>query len=264
MSELDLDKLRDDRTGCPSDFAMDRWIAGECDAAVADELETHVAQCEACSTWVADRREGFSAFSGLDADGLLGDVLDAVDIQDQSARPAWWARWRWPVWGGALATLAAASVVFVVLPTESPEPAPDHLRAKGNAALRVYQLRGDKAEEILSGASVEPGSQLRFGVDLPTRARIRIVGVEHDGYLYTAWPLAGVDAPDVQKKGDNQLLPGAVTVDDSPGRETLYLVHCPTSAVPPKCTSRGAEQPPMCPDGCGLAGFVIHKGEAAR
>ena len=65
--------------------------------------------------------------------------------------------------------------------------------------------------------------------------------------------------------GEGLQLPGAVALDDSLGRETLYLVHCPAN-VEPRCSapavgpgSDAAPASPACPAGCSLTAFVLNK-----
>jgi hypothetical protein len=128
---------------------------------------------------------------------------------------------------------------------------------KGGLALHVFRLAGDHGEEALSGDRFAPGDRLRFVVDVPAEGHVSVLGIEAGGALYTAWPLE----PSVQTRfvsGTGIELPGAVELDDQPGRETLYLVHCPLKVGTPACTL-GADGKPSCPESCAMTAFVLDK-----
>ena len=94
----------------------------------------------------------------------------------------------------------------------------------------------------------------RFVSDL----RVFAQAFESYSVVNGGWPPnagSGVTRP----AGNAQELPGAVSLDSSPGKETLYLVHCPDSSEAPRCTSQGAGSRPLCPKGCSQVPFVIDK-----
>ncbi|MEZ4465528.1 MAG: hypothetical protein R3F43_13890 [bacterium] len=150
----------------------------------------------------------------------------------------------------------AAAVAFVALrPGDAPGDGPGltepGVRAKGTAVLRVMRQRGDApAAEILSGAPCRPGDRLRFVVDLSAPGQVQIVSRGADGALAAVWPAAGAQA---MPAGRDQLVPGAVALDDAPGEERLYLVHCTDAA--PACTASGEGF--TCPAGCTTSLFVV-------
>jgi hypothetical protein len=157
-----------------------------------------------------------------------------------------------------LAVLTTAALAFVIV-TRQDDVRPPLTRAKGSLALHVYRLEGDHTEEVISGGTFAPGDRLRFVVDLPAEGFVTVLGVESSGELYTAWPLE----PGTQTRfaeEDNITLPGAVSLDEQPGQETLHLVHCPLEVGPPSCTSGGVDAPPVCPEGCTTTAFVMVKG----
>ncbi len=73
----------------------------------------------------------------------------------------------------------------------------------------------------------------------------------------SAQDAAQIDTERPAQKG--QQLPGAVTLDESPGDESLYLVECPHGSGPPKCITQGTDQPPACTKGCAMIRFVLKK-----
>jgi hypothetical protein len=129
---------------------------------------------------------------------------------------------------------------------------------KGSLALHVFRLAGDHAEEAVSGDKFAPGDRLRFVVDLPAEGHVKVLGIEPSGALYIAWPLdSGLQTRFAA--GTRIELPGAVSLDAQPGRETLHLVHCPVKVGPPDCTSGGAGAKPVCPADCVTTSFLLDK-----
>ena len=97
-------------------------------------------------------------------------------------------------------------------------------------------------------------------VDLDRRGQVHVLGVESSGALYVAWPQVP-QSPVIYDAGKAQALPGAVDLDHSVGRESLYLVSCPESVGSPAvvCKSNGPATAPSCPPGCSQSVFVLNK-----
>ena len=160
----------------------------------------------------------------------------------------------------AMVLLAVVALVFYVVRRGGdgeqakpiPQAAPD-----GGGTLHVFRKVGAGAEEILSGARVHTGDRLRFKVDLPKPGQVSVISVGPSGALHVAWP-GSPDALTLHQAGDSQPLPGATALDATPGRETLYLVHCPGARTVPKCTV-DAGATPICPGECVLTPFVLEK-----
>ncbi len=253
MKPPDFVKLRAGGPECPSDFTLDRLHAGELPPAEAQRAERHVAGCADCGARLAERQAGFGAMDGVDPRVMLGRIRKGLDEPARSSvserLSGWMRRLLTPV---AMAATAAV-VLMVVVPGQQ-----QGTRMKGALALHVFRLTGDHAEEVVSGDTFAPGDRLRFSVDVPSEGHVTVLGVEASGALYTAWPLE----PGVQtrfEEGDGIALPGAVSLDAQPGRETFYLVHCPVKVGPPRCTSQGAAAAPACPAGCTTSSFLMEK-----
>lgn len=252
-------ELRPGRSACPSDLALDRHAAGETQADEEPRIRAHVAGCPHCAAHLAERR--FEALPGGAA--MLARVrARAGDAAIAQERRRGWLR-RLPVLALAAAGLAAGVLVIVRPPSSihTGETGETGVRDKGAPVLHVHRQTQQGSEEILSGATLAPGTALRFVVDLPAAGFVSILGVEARGGLYTAWPMPGEQAGDPaatrRSAGAGQALPGAVVLDESLGREVLYLIHCP--AAPPRCAAGEAGAPPRCQEGCARAPFVIVK-----
>lgn len=280
MNRIDFSKLREGLSSCPSDFALDGLQGAALSSEEEGRLQKHVAGCESCTTRMAARRAGFEAFPDVDERKMLAAIR--TRLAEPEAAPRLFARlaafFRAPqtlAFAGALSILAV--VLIVRHDSKPPQQAEDsvlpvdQVREKGGFGLHVYRQRGEGAEEMLSGERFRPGDRLRFGVDLPTEGHLSIVGIDERGELYTAWPLPASGPaqpvensadlrPDTQRPaGKGQTLPGAVTLDESPGDEALYLVTCPISKGAPTCRSQGPGREPACQDGCAQLRFVIKK-----
>lgn len=272
MNKRLFENLRADRTGCPSDLHLDRLIADELSPEQAARAREHLGACPACEEHVRAAR--FDAMPQVDAAALLsriraraGEPRSLFNTSTRSlAGRLTAALHRWARPSGFLTLAGVAGVVAVLIvgshpPTGTPAH-PAGFRDKGGPTLRVHRMVGDGSEEVLSGARLAAGERLRFIVDLPRDGYTTIVGVEERGGLYRAWPTGTKATAEWQKAGRGQVLPGAVALDDAPGKETLYLVLCaaaPASPPPPPCQSRGPDQPPRCQDGCQLTPFVLNK-----
>ncbi len=273
MTLPDFSQLSARGAECPSDLALDQWLAEALAPDVAAPLAAHCEGCAACSARVAERRAGFAAFEGLDERRLLANVHRR--LAEPTRFGDWFTGWfkglrLWMLPVGLAA--AAALVVALRVPAEPGPTAPaltgegaaapppvDGVRVKGGLSLNVHRLvAGGGSEAMLSGAAFAPGDRLRFVVDVPSAGQVRVLGVEADGDLYTAWPLDAAAATTLPA-GRRQALPGAVALDDTPGDETLFVVHCPDASGPPRCETRGAGEAPACPAGCQLSPFRVRK-----
>jgi hypothetical protein len=267
LSLPDFDSLRGGLKDCPSDLALDRLKAGELEGEEKLELETHLSACECCAQRLSLREAGFEAFPEVDPRRLLASTRRRADEPaGLGARVATWLQANL----STLAPLAAAGIAVAVLavtvgpgadpPVVDPAAAPT-VRSKGEAILHVHRaLRGGGSEELQSGGAVAPGDRLRFVVDLPRAGHVAILGVEQSGKLYTAWPLKAEGGEKALPAGPSQALPGAVTLDKSPGREVLHLVLCPEATGRPQCSPAGAGKSPRCPKGCATSPFVLNEG----
>lgn len=259
--ESRLGTLRAGREGCPSDLMLDRLCAGELSSEQQSELQSHLAACEVCPSRVAQRQAGFEAFPDLDTRPLLSAIVRRVG-EAQEAKQRRFSVGKVLAW---LAPVGAAVAVFLLIGRgRDREPADDQesamTREKGSAALHVFRQVREGARESLSGDSFRPGEALRFVVDLSKQAQISVVGIEASGALYVAWP-QDAGAVTLYSAGKGQALPGAVVLDESIGKETLYLVACPASLSVPaqQCKSGGPGALPQCGPGCSLSAFVLNK-----
>ena len=273
MGGFDLDAMLSRGEACPSEFTLDQWLAGELLGARAAEIKAHCDGCAECAAYGATHARGVAAIPGLDADAMFARILSGAESRAAAAAaerapapsPSLLDRLRalfvlpqlgWVAAAGA----AAGALVFALrspLPTAPVEGDPG-LRVKGSLALEVVRKTPQGAQVMVSGDVFRPDDEIRFVITTPTAGRVAVVGIEPSGALYPAWPLPGHAADPVRPAGEAQPLEGAVQLDGTPGRETLYLVLCPADTEP-ACVSAGANQPPRCAAGCRTQPFVVQK-----
>ncbi len=260
MDAQRFDHIRSGGEGCPSDLMLDRLYAGELPPSAAKELQAHVAKCEQCPQRMAARQAGFDAFPDVDPRPLLAGIHRRIGAEQESKA----RRFSLAKLLTILAPVSAAAAVAVFLmigrSTHTDQPDRAMTREKGGLALHVFRQVGDGASEVISGDTFRPGDRIRFVVDLDRPGLINVLGVESGGALYVAWP-QGQGGSVSYGEGKGQALPGAVVLDDSVGRETLYLVSCPQSVGTPaaRCKSVDAATQPSCPTGCAQSVFVLNK-----
>lgn len=249
--------------GCPSDFALDRLHAGELQDEQAASLRAHISGCALCPDRMATRQAGFAAVPQLDERVLLAGIRRRMD----EAPPAslidrvlgTLRRLSKPLSLAAGVALLAIVLVSRTSSTGDRDSGLEQTREKGALALSVFRLQDGRAQQTISGDHFVTGDRIRFVVDLPTAGNVAVLGIEPKGGLYVAWPTQPRDAS--RPAGKAQELPGAVALDASVGKETLYLVLCPGKSVLPAtaCQAVLPGEPPTCPRGCQLTPFVLNK-----
>lgn len=261
MDAQRFDHIRSGGEGCPSDLMLDRLYAGELPPSAAKELQAHVAKCAQCPQRMAARQAGFDAFPDVDPRPLLAGIHRRIEAEQE-------AKVRRFSLAKLLAILtpvsaAAAVAVFLMIGRSTHTDQPDRAmtREKGGLALHVFRQVGEGSAEVISGDTFRPGDRIRFVVDLNRPGLINVLGVESGGALYVAWPQGQGSSSVLYGEGKGQALPGAVVLDDSVGREMLYLVSCPQSVGTPAahCKSIDAATQPSCPAGCSQSVFVLNK-----
>ena len=153
-------------------------------------------------------------------------------------------------------------------PSSGPQPAPvpkptagdpDVVRPKGGLKLRVYRHRDGESEEAVSGEQFAAGDTLRFKVSIPKDGHMLIVGVETSGEMYSAYPPSERQRSIEALSGPDQLLAGAVELDDSVGSEWLHLVFCPGSFALDDVRTSADTTKLSVPAECSVSSFEMRK-----
>jgi hypothetical protein len=220
---------------------LDALHVGALPADQTAPLRQHISGCGLCTARMAEIERGFDAFAQLDERRVLARVRQTAS----TPRP-WWVRWLPLVAIGA----AAAIALLVVPPRPAVRPASPStgVRMKGKAQLQVFRQTEQGSEAVQSGATLSSGSRFKFGIDVPAAGAVRILGLDAKG-AYTIWEGS-------LPKGQS-IIPGAHTLDDAPGPERLFGVHCPDQKSVPACPL--VDQRPHCPSPCTVSSFIIRR-----
>jgi hypothetical protein len=175
-------------------------------------IAAHVDACARCQAVVAELRAGAAQF-----DHVFARSAPALEARRSSRR----------VFVLAPLALAVAGVgIYLALPD-----AGDGTRSKGpgdgpaEAALEIYARRGEQLFPITAGQTLAPGDQLRFVAQRPPGlSYAMMVSLTADGRRVVYHPIGGEAAAALPGVARRLELPGAVTVDDRPGPETVVLL----------------------------------------
>ena len=214
------DLFKEQPESCISDFAFDRWRAGELGADTIEILERHWEKCETCQLRRAEldkQDKSFLAkFPVLDQRGEGRPMLD-----DARRASIWSAR----NLGAAAAALAVAAGVALALrlPKVGSE-SNEFTRIKGGSRLGFHVKRGENVLLGVEGQEVHPGDQLRFFVSSIKPGHLAILSRDGAGSVSEYYPGTGrsrsVDAV------RNQSLDSSVELDATLGQEDLWAVFC--------------------------------------
>ena len=221
----------DPRLGdAPSELALDAYVAGDADPDARAAVEAWMARDPANAAVIEARRSGFAAFAEARPDAMLARIRQGLDAADDRAAPAERPRFAWPRWltiGGGLLAVASAALIWVNRPV-GPDTNPDTVLIKGGLTLDVFRARGEAVEQLGVGDTARAGDRLRFRPGkVPPGGHLLVAGVEADGDLFAYHPADGRAAPADSAREADGALPGAAVLDDSTGREHIWLVWCP-------------------------------------
>src|SRR5262249_9578008 len=153
---------------CPSDFVLDRLIAGELAGTVEeDSVRRHIEGCARCKARVEE-------FAKIEAPPLEALVLPSKPSASRSpASPG--RRWRAP----AAAATAAAAIAVVGLRTAGTRTGENGSRTKGTLAFDVLVRRpSGEVTRLAPGGVVHPGDLLRFEVTSAQGGFVAVLGLD--------------------------------------------------------------------------------------
>lgn len=253
---------------CASDLRLDRLLAGELAPSEVRALEAHLVACAACA---ARRRELAAAHSAFPHEAGAFEALGAAMTErpprsEARGAPRSGSRQRATVlrrvWAAAAIAaalgLGVSLVLRLMLDVERPVATLEGgTRTKGEPlpSLRLLVRRAGDVFVLRPGEPLHPGDALRFELAASAAGHVAIVARDAVGAVgvYHGW--APVDA------GEGQLLPGAVELDESLGRERIYAVWCARRVSLDglmEAVRRAPEQPEL-PAGCVVAPHVVDK-----
>lgn len=200
--------------GCPSDFVLDKLLAGDLAVSAAQTAREHIASCERCKNRLLElQRVEVPALEGSNAGQRRPIVATSKTRRG----------WRFAVACGAAALIPL--FLLVRMKSERRDPLEEGVRTKGTTALGVIVQRASGATERLSpGGTLFPGDTLRFEVASSQPGFVAVVSVDQAGAATLYSPFQG----EMHRLSTSTpvLLPDAVVADDVLGAERLIAVFC--------------------------------------
>ena len=243
--------------GCVSNLRLEQHALDELAPAAAAEVAAHLQECVLCEATTMRIQRGFDG--DVDVAAAIGRITSEVA---PDPTPSLWGRfieWFTSGWTPQMAFSAAAVFLVVgVVAVMSGDDGPDGLRLKGNVKLQVFKSDGQGGTEILSNERLTSGDTVRFRVSVAQDAHVMIVGIEAGGKRYAAYPLEGERSAPL-RAGQQQTLPGAVTLDSSSGKEWLHLVACDQAFGLADVKVGSAPETLVLPAGCAADTFSFIK-----
>lgn len=177
-----------------------------------DAAEAHLAGCGACAAQRASLQEDAAAFRQYVQPRTAQRVAERVAPR----------RFR-PGWPGMLAGALAASLLVVIAARLAGAPADDgYLAIRGEAVVKVIVAREGSQAPLASGDVLRGGDRLRFQVEGAGASHVLILSRDPAGAWSVYAPYGGQRS--VPIGAGEQLLAGAVELDDSRGTEHLVAV----------------------------------------
>jgi len=195
------------------DSLLERYLADALDELTRAHLETILASSPVDKARLKELRADSNTFLFQHPPEALVERL-----QQQRTRRPWWRHW--PV---LLAPVAAVAMVLLVLPRR-PTTGPDIL-TKGPAILVVHRKTDQGSEVVSSGTPLVPGDSIRFEVRAAGSGFVAVLGRDARGVVTVYHPYEGTAA--ARFEAAQPYLPGAFVLDETLGREDLYVLTSP-------------------------------------
>ncbi|HTN87278.1 MAG TPA: DUF4384 domain-containing protein [Sorangium sp.] len=243
--------------GCLSELKLDELMAGELDAAAAQEASAHVAGCSRCSARLSAMEAARASFAAS-APPLRLDRGATAGRPATEARPR--RRWLAPA---AASALAAAAAVLLFFRFNAAPGGPDAEipgeRIKGAERIGFYVKRGGSVLPGGAGERLLPGDAIQFTYSSAEARYLMILSVDgasQASVYYPSGPVAARIEP-----GRDVLLPQSTVLDDTLGTERIYGVFCAEAiAVEPLRAALAAHpDAPPAPPGCDVDALTAEK-----
>jgi hypothetical protein len=193
-----------------TDAMLERYLADALDAEAKARIEAVLASSPELQARVAELRADSGAFFARHPPGPL-----VARYREERRRAQWWR----PVL--LVPALAAAAIVLVLIPPiEDPE---NPYTAKGPVLLILHRKVGESSRPVSPDVPLVPHDTLRFEVKASTSGFVAVLGRDAQGTVTVYHPFGSESAAPYD--ATQPLLPGAIELDETLGREDLYVLH---------------------------------------
>ncbi|WP_437544106.1 DUF4384 domain-containing protein [Sorangium sp. So ce367] len=245
--------------GCLSELKLDELMAGQLDAAAAQEASAHVAGCSRCSARRSEMEAARASFAASAPPLRLGRGASISERRAaEKVRPP--RRWLAPAAASALA--AAAAALFFFRFQAGPEGRDAELpgeRIKGAEHIGFYVKRGGSVLPGGAGERLHPGDAIQFTYS-SAEARYLVIlsvdGASQASVYYPSGPVAARIEP-----GREVLLPQSTVLDDTLGTERIFGLFCSEAIAVEPLRAALAAHPgaPPAPPGCDVDALTAEK-----
>jgi hypothetical protein len=192
------------------DALLERYLADALPTEAKARLEATLAASSGDQARLAELRADSAAYLLQHPPGPL-----VARFQEESRRAKWWRR---PTLFAPLLAATAAAVVLALLP-----PTDDPYTVKGSVILVLHRKTAHGSTPVLPGGTVAPHDSIRFEVKGETDGFVAVLSRDPQGTLSVYYPFGGTAAAPYDV--GQPLLPGAIELDDTLGREDIYVLH---------------------------------------
>jgi hypothetical protein len=189
------------------DALLERYLADALPAEAKSRLESTLASSPEDQARLAELRADSAAFLLQHPPGPL-----VARFQEDSQRAKGWRR---PLLLAPLLAATAAAVVLAVLPPP--------YTIKGSVLLVLHRKEGAGSAIVPREGPVAPHASIRFEVKGATGGFVAILSRDPQGTLTVYHPFGGTAAAPYDAA--QPLLPGAIELDGTLGREDIYVLH---------------------------------------
>jgi hypothetical protein len=191
------------------DSLLERYLTDALDAQAKALLEAALAGSPEDRARLEELRADSAAFLIQHPPGPF------VERFRQERKRARW--WREPALLIPMFAASAIALAVFLVPIEPPT------RTKGPAILVLHRKTDQGSAVVSSDVPLAPGDSLRFEVKASGNGYIAVLGRDAKGVITVYHPYEGTAAGpfDVSQP----VLPGAIVLDDTLGREDLYVLH---------------------------------------
>ena len=224
---------------CPSELTLDKLELGELASEESQQLRSHLDTCSDCASVLEARSARATSMRELNRDAMLRNILSAIQTPAAPIKTSLWSQLRnWFQVPAARnlswAVAGIASVLLVLNFDLNSSKDNDGIRLKGTQKpqLNIYRERAGSVIEVMPNDVLKAGDRLRFGVRVKKASgQFMIVGVESSGERFAYYPTGEGHSLEMQTVDEAAALDATVELDESKGREGIYLVWCPEAFV---------------------------------
>lgn len=229
---------------CSSDFTFDLLLSASLEPEDEQSVRAHVAGCERCAARLEQVQQQRDDFDRNGPRLLLPASRSAPSI----------SRRRLPL-GSILAGAALLAGLFVMREQLS-RPG---TRAQGAEPFELHIRHGDEIRKAAARERVFARDRLQFTYSANEDGYIAVLSRDGAGTVSVYFPDAG-DTSWPAAAGENRLLPQSTILDEVPGREQLYALHCKTPiALGPVRSELAHDRSLRAPSGCTLRLIELDK-----